>query len=63
VLVVTRVQFPSCGVGALTPWLWGEMNEAKPRYEFRVWADGLGALHERMDRLAQATSPTARKHT
>jgi len=30
------------------------MNEVKPRYEFRVWADGLGALHERMDRLAQA---------
>ena len=29
------------------------MEEIKPRYEFRVWADQLGLVRERLERLAQ----------
>ena len=29
------------------------MDEIKPRYEFRVWADTLASVHEKLGRLAQ----------
>lgn len=29
------------------------MDEIKPRYEFRVWADTLASVHEELERLAQ----------
>jgi hypothetical protein len=29
------------------------MDEIKPRYEFRVWADTLASVHEKLGRQAQ----------
>ncbi len=29
------------------------MEEIKPRYEFRIWADALGSIRERLENLAQ----------
>ncbi len=29
------------------------VDEIKPRYEFRVWADTLASVHERLGRMAQ----------
>ena len=30
-----------------------QVEEIKPRYEFRIWADKLGAVREKLERLAQ----------
>ena len=39
-----RAKDPSIGIMA--------MDEIKPRYEFRVWADTLASVHEKLGRLA-----------